>query len=207
MKVLMINGSPRPKGCTFTALSEIGAEFSRLDVEWEIIQLGAGPLRDCTACYGCRGKNRCVFTDDCINDILDQAQNADGFIFVSPIYYAHPTGRILSALDRIFYSGASVFRHKPGAAVVCARRAGTTAGLDVLEKYFGLAQMPIVSSTYWNMVHGNTPEEVLQDMEGLQTMHNLARNMTWLMRCIRLGEENGVPAPSSERKVATNFIR
>lgn len=207
MKVLMINGSPHENGCTMTALREVAAELERQGVESEIIQLGKGPVRDCIACGGCRRKGRCVFNDDPVNEVLEKAKAADGFIFGSPVYYAHPSGRVLSFLDRLFYADSSVFWHKPGAAVVSARRGGTTASFDVLNKYFGISRMPTVGATYWNMVHGNSPEEVKQDEEGLQTMRNLARNMAWLLKCIELGKEHGVPAPEMERGHWTNFIR
>lgn len=207
MKVLMINGSPHGKGCTFTALSEIGQQLTKEGIESEILQLGTGPIRDCIACGKCAELGgRCVFGDDRVNEIIDKAEEADGFIFGTPVYYAHPSGRILSALDRAFYAGSKAFAHKPAAAIASARRAGTTASVDVLNKYFTINQMPIVASTYWNMVHGNTPEEVRQDLEGLQTMRNIASNMAWLLRCIEAGGAAGIKAPNNP-KVATNFIR
>lgn len=141
-----------------------------------------------------------------VNELIGKAAEADGFVFGSPVYYAHASGRILSALDRAFYAGGSAFAHKPGAAVVSARRAGTTSALDDLNKYFMINQMPVVSSTYWNMVHGNQPEEVAQDFEGLQTMRNIASNMAWLLKCIEAGKEKGITAPANP-KIATNFIR
>lgn len=207
MKVLLINGSPRVKGCTYTALAEAAAALEEENIQWEIVHIGANPIQDCVACGQCRKLGRCVFDNDSINEILQKAQVADGFIFGTPVYYAHPSGRVLSALDRLFYSGGRYFTHKPGFAVASARRAGTTASLDVLNKYFTIAQMPVVSSTYWNMVHGNTPEEVLQDKEGLQTMRNAAKNMAWLLKCIEAGKEKGVVPPQNLKKDVTNFIR
>lgn len=207
MKVLLINGSPRAKGCTYTALAEAAAALEEENIQWEIVHIGANPIQDCVACGQCRELGRCVFDNDSINEILQKAQAADGFIFGTPVYYAHPSGRVLSALDRLFYSGGRYFTHKPGFAVASARRAGTTASLDVLNKYFTIAQMPVVSSTYWNMVHGNTPEEVLQDKEGLQTMRNAAKNMAWLLKCIEAGKEKGVVPPQNLKKDVTNFIR
>lgn len=204
MKVLMFNGSPHEQGCTFTALSEVAKALTECGVESEIVWLGNGPVRDCIACRGCRGKGKCVFDDDIVNRILEKAASADGFVFGTPVYYAHPSGRVLSVLDRVFYAGSAVFAHKPGAAVVSARRGGTTASFDVLDKYFTISEMPVVSSTYWNQVHGNCPEDVLQDAEGLQTMRNLGRNMAWLIRCIA---ESGISAPTAERGSTTNFIR
>ena len=207
MKVLMINGSSHENGCTMTALREVASVLEQEGVGAEIVQLGKGPVRDCIACGGCRGRRRCAFNDDPVNETLEKAREADGFVFGSPVYYAHPSGRILSFLDRLFYADSSAFWHKPGAAVVSARRGGTTASFDVLNKYFGISQMPTVGATYWNMVHGHTPDEVLRDEEGLQTMRNLGRNMAWLLKCIELGIKNGVPAPAMERGHSTNFIR
>ena len=207
MKVLMINGSPRAKGCTFTALSEIADQLKREGADSEIVQLGTGPLRDCIACHKCDElNNRCIFNDDVVNEIIEKAESADGFVFGTPVYYAHPSGRVLSALDRIFYAGSSVFAHKPAAAIASARRAGTTASFDVMNKYFTINQMPIVSSTYWNMVHGNSPEEVRLDLEGLQTMRNIASNMVYLIRCMEAGAEKGINPPKNP-KIFTNFIR
>lgn len=208
MKVLLINGSPNNNGCTSVALNEVGKSLEKNNIEWEIVNLGTKPIRDCIGCRKCRDlDNECIFQDDMINEIIKKAEGADGFVFGTPVYYAHPSGRLLSVLDRVFYAASSVFMHKPGAAVASARRAGTTASLDVVNKYFTIAQMPVVSSTYWNMVHGNAPEEVAQDLEGLQTMRNLGENMAWLLKCIELGKNNGVESPSIERKNITNFIR
>lgn len=207
MKVLLINGSPNEAGCTFTALKEIADTLAELQIDSEILQLGKRPIRDCIGCGACGSrKGTCVFEDDLVNELIGKAAEADGFVFGSPVYYAHASGRILSALDRAFYAGGSAFAHKPGAAVVSARRAGTTSALDDLNKYFMINQMPVVSSTYWNMVHGNQPEEVAQDFEGLQTMRNIASNMAWLLKCIEAGKEKGITAPVNP-KIATNFIR
>lgn len=207
MKVLMINGSPRRRGCTSRALEEIAKTLQQQDIESEIVYLGNGPVRDCIACGRCADLDgRCVFDDDMVNEIIEKAREADGFIFGTPVYYAHADGRILSVLDRVFYAGGKAFAHKPGAAVASARRAGTTASVDILNKYFTINQMPVVSSTYWNMVHGNTPAEVEQDLEGLQTMRNLATNMAWLLSCIEAGREKGIEPPVNQ-KIATNFIR
>ena len=204
----MINGSPHEKVCTYTALREAADVLEKNGIETEIVYLGKGPIRDCIGCGGCaKLDNACVFGDDCINEIIKKAETADGFIFGTPVYYAHPSGRILSALDRLFYAGGSAFAHKPGAAVASARRAGTTASVDVLNKYFTIAQMPVVSSTYWNVVHGNTPEDVKQDLEGLQTMRNIGENMTWLLKCIEAGKEKGIIAPTADKSQKTNFIR
>ncbi len=207
MKVLLLNGSPNEAGCTFTALKEIAQTLAVFHIDSEILQLGKQPIRDCIGCGACGSRNGvCVFEDDPVNELIGKAAEADGFVFGSPVYYAHANGRVLSVLDRAFYAGGSAFTHKPGAAVVSARIAGTTAALDDLNKYFMINQMPVVSSTYWNMVHGNTPEEVAQDLEGLQTMRNIASNMAWLLKCIEAGKEKGIEAPVNS-KVATNFIR
>ena len=192
MKILLINGSSRPNGCTYTALREIADTLESGGAETEILFLGSGPVRDCTACRTCqKTPGRCVFDDDMVNPIIEKAREADGFVFGTPVYYA----------------GKDAFAHKPGAAVASARRAGTTASVDVLDKYFTIAQMPVVSSTYWNMVHGNTPEEVRQDAEGMQTMQNLARNLLWMVQCIQAGKAAGLQPPQAESGARTNFIR
>lgn len=208
MKVLLLNGSSNQKGCTYTALSEIVSVLEEEGIKGEIIQLGGAPIRDCIGCGSCRTlSNQCVFQDDMVNELIEKANQAAGFVFGSPVYYAHPSGRILSVLDRMFYAGKNVFAHKPGFAIVSARRGGTTASFDVLNKYFTISQMPVVSSTYWNMVHGNTPEEVRQDGEGLQVMRNGARNMAWMLKCIEAGKAQGIEYPTAESGVRTNFIR
>lgn len=206
-KVLLINGSSNEQGCTYTALSEIAATLNQDGINTEIIQLGKDPIRDCIGCGACAKLGRCVFADDAVNKVAEMAREADGFVFGTPVYYAHPSGRILSFLDRLFYSAGSAFAFKPGAAVASARRAGTTASLDVLNKYFTIARMPVVSSNYWNMVHGNTPEEVKQDLEGLQIMRGIGQNMAWMIRCIEAGKAAGITYPQTEQKVKTNFIR
>ena len=206
MNVLLINGSPHEKGCTYTALAEIAAELEKNGVEAEILHVGKGPVGGCVACGGCAGKGKCVF-DDAVNMAIEKAKTADGFIFGSPVHYASASGSITGFLDRAFYSGSDAFRGKPGAAVVSARRAGTTAAFDQLNKYFGICQMPVVSANYWNMVHGATAQDVEQDLEGLQTMRVLARNMAWLLRCIEAGRVAGVQPPRQEEKQKTNFIR
>ena len=208
MKVLLLNGSSRPSGCTYTALREVAVSLEVAGIETEILFLGNEPVRDCTACGTCaKVPGKCVFDDDIVNRIIEKARGADGFIFGTPVYYAHPSGRILSVLDRVFYAGKSAFIHKPAAAIASARRAGTTATLDVLQKYFTISQMPVVTSTYWTMVHGKQPEDVLKDEEGLQTMRNLASNMVWMLRCIEAGKAAGIKPPQEEFGARTNFIR
>lgn len=206
MKVLLINGSPHEKGCTYTALSEIAGVLNENGIDTEIFQVGSDPIRGCVGCGGCAGKNRCVFQDQ-VNVALDKAAKADGFIFGSPVHYASAGGAITSFLDRMFFAGKENMVYKPGAAVVSCHRAGSTATLDQLNKYFTISSMPLVGSSYWNMVHGNTPEEVLQDKEGLQTMRNLARNMAWLLHCIEAGKKAGISVPQPESGSTTNFIR
>lgn len=207
MKVLLINGSSK-EGCTYTALSEVARSLKEEGIDAEIINLGPSAVRDCVGCGMC-AKNanlRCIFDDDIVNKIIKKAEDADGFVFGTPVYYAHPTGRILSVLDRVFYAGKKAFQFKPGACIASARRGGTTASFDVLNKYFTISQMPVVSSTYWNNVHGNTPEEVKQDLEGMQTMYNLGKNMAWILKCIKSGKENGINTPEN-KVVRTNYIR
>lgn len=206
MKVLLFNGSPHKQGCTYTALAEIAKALNEAGVETEIVQTGSKAFRGCTACGGCAGKGTCVF-DDGLNEILEKVRDACGYVFGSPVYYASANGTLISFMDRLFYAGGDLMAHKPAAAVASARRAGTTATLDEINKYFTINQMPIVSSTYWNMVHGSRAEDVERDEEGLQTMRNLGRNMAWLLRCIEAGKTAGIGAPEAEKGHRTNFIR
>lgn len=205
MKVMLVNGSSRNNGCTNAALKEVERALQEEGIETEIYFIGNVPISDCIACGGCYKLGICVMNDQ-VNDFVEKARECDGFVFGSPVYYAHPSGRLLSFMDRAFYSGGSAFFQKPAAAVLSARRAGTTASFDVINKHFTICSMPVVSSTYWNHVYGNQPEEVAQDKEGLMTMYNIGKNMAWLLKCIELGRENGVMAPQNE-KIATNFIR
>jgi multimeric flavodoxin WrbA len=202
----MINGSPHKNGCTYTALSEIAGALSEGGVDSEILHIGTEPVRGCTACGGCAQTGRCVF-DDTVNEALKEMDACDGLIVGAPVHFSSPAGSMIAFLDRMFYANRRRFAHKPAAAVISARRAGTTASLDVLNKYFTISQMPVVSSTYWNMVHGQCPEDAVQDAEGMQTMRNLGRNMAWLLRCIEAGRESGVLPPEAEKGFKTNFIR
>ncbi|WP_160689743.1 flavodoxin family protein [Clostridium sp. C2-6-12] len=207
MKVLLINGSPKAKGCTYTALTEIAKELEKENIEAEIFHVGSKPIRGCMACGGCsKTDGLCVFNDDTVNEALEKAKEADGFIFGSPVHYASASGAITSFLDRFFYAGNG-FQYKPGAAIVSCRRGGSTAAFEQLNKYFTISNMPIVSSQYWNMVHGNTPEEVKQDLEGMQTMRTLGKNMAWLLKSIKAGKEAGISLPEKEVRAVTNFIR
>ncbi len=209
MKVLLINGSPKAKGSTYTALAEVAAELERQGCEAEIVHVGVRPIIGCTACGYCRrsGSLHCVFDEDKVNTVIDKAAKSDGFVFGSPVHYAGVSGAVKSFLDRCFYAGSANFMYKPAASVVCCRRGGATAALDQLSKYFGLNSMPVVSSTYWNMVHGNNPEEIAKDLEGMQVMRNLGRNMAWLLKSIEAGRKSGIALPERERKHRTNFIR
>ncbi len=207
MKVLLVNGSPHKNGCTYTALCEVEKTLKEENIETEIFWVGAKPIGGCMGCGACGRLGKCVF-DDVVNEFVEKAKDADGFIFGSAVHYAAASGAITSFMDRAFYSGKRAFAHKPASAVVSARRGGNTATYDQLNKYFGISEMPIVSSKYWNMVHGNTPEEVMKDEEGLQTMRVLGRNMAYLLKCMECGRKNGIELPKqeAERKV-TNFIR
>lgn len=205
MKVLLVNGSTHQHGCTYTGLSEVARALNDEGIETEIYWIGNQSYSDCIACGKCRQTGECVFHDG-VNILVDKAKESDGFIFGTPVYYAHPSGRILDVLNRSFYSGGKHFAHKPGAAIASARRAGTTASLDVLNKYFTINQMPVVASTYWNEIHGNTPEEARQDEEGMQTLYNLGKNMAWLLKCIEAGKMQGIETPVNEKK-HTNFMR
>lgn len=208
MKVLLVNGSPHKAGNTSVALAEVASQLVLDGFETEVFWLGTKAANDCVACGKCSdGNGRCAITGDVVNELIEAAEGADAFVFGTPVYYAHPTGRILSVLDRAFYAGGKAFAHKPGAAVAVARRGGTSASFDVMNKYFTISQMPVVASTYWNSVHGREAGEAAKDAEGLQTMRNLARNMAWLLNCIDAGAKAGVCAPEAERNSRTNFIR
>ena len=206
MKVLMLNGSPKQNGNTNRALEEVGKQLEKEGIDYEIFQIGAGVVRDCIGCGQCTADG-CVFTDDKVNEFIKKAKEADAFVFGTPVYYAHPSGRVLSFLDRAFYSSKAAFQFKPGASVAVARRGGTSASFDVMNKYFGISQMPVIGSTYWNFVHGCVPGEAEQDEEGMQTMRNLARNLAWMMNCLEAGKKAGICLPEAETGNKTSFIR
>ncbi|WKY42962.1 flavodoxin family protein [Eubacteriaceae bacterium ES2] len=210
MKVILINGSPHQMGCTYTALCEVGKTLNNSDIEIQHFWIGNKPLSGCIACGGCVKNGKCVI-EDTVNQFLDLAQNADGFIFGSPVHYAAASGAMTSFMDRTFFSDLcgkrNSFYLKPAAALVSARRAGTTATLDQLNKYFLHAQMFVVPSRYWNMVYGNSPEQVMEDKEGLQIMRTMGRNMAYILGCQQKGSENGIKLPEKEERIATNFIR
>lgn len=206
MKVILVNGSPHEKGCTYTALTEVASELEKQGIETEIFQLGKEPVSGCIGCKSCIKSGEC-FMNDIVNEFQDKAGEADGFVFGSPVHFASSTGMLSSFMDRVFYGAGAKFFNKPAAAVVSCRRGGATASFDQINKYFTIRCMPVVSSQYWNMVHGNTPDEVRQDLEGMQIMRTLGRNMAWLLKCIEAGKEAGVALPEREPAVRTNFIR
>lgn len=206
MNVLLINGSPHKNGCTFTALSEVAGQLNAQGIDTHILHIGNKPIQGCIACGKCLQTGRCVFENDPVNECIDRLKQADGLVVGSPVYYAGPNGALCGLLDRVFYGKNGPYAYKPAAAVVSCRRGGATASFDRLNKYFTISCMPVVSSQYWNEVHGNTPEEVRQDLEGLQIMRTLGRNMAWLIKCIEAGRGT-VPPPEQEPFTRTNFIR
>lgn len=206
MKVLLVNGSYHEKGCTHRALCEVAKALNENGVETEIYWIGNQSIGGCRGCAVCRKTGRCAYDEGGVNAFVEKAKEFDGFVFGSPVHYASAAGALVSFMDRAFYSGSKQFAYKPAAAVVSCRRAGASTTFDVINKYFAISNMPIVGSNYWNEVHGNKPEEVEQDEEGLQTMRMLGNNMAWLLKCIQLGKEEGV-APKTEQKIRTNFIR
>lgn len=206
MKVLLLNGSPHAQGCTYTALNEVGATLKKHGIDTELVHVGTRPVAECIACGSCKGGAPCIF-DDGVNALAARLEEFDALVVGAPVYYAGPSAQICAFLDRLFYSAGGKLTGKPAAAVVSCRRGGASAAFDRLNKYFSINSMPIVTSQYWNQVHGNTPAEVLRDEEGLQTMRTLGENMAWLLRCIEAGKAAGVPAPVYEPKRPTNFIR
>ncbi len=206
MKVILVNGSPKAEGCTYTALCEVAGALEKNGVETEIFQVGVSPVAGCIGCGACAKTGKC-FVEDVVNEFVAKAKGADGFVFGTPVHYAAASGAVTSFLDRAFYGKSAVFAGKPGAAVVSCRRGGASAAFDQMNKYFTISGMPVVSSQYWNQVHGNTPQEVRQDAEGMQTMRTLGNNMAWLLKCIESGKREGIVYPEREAAVRTNFIR
>lgn len=207
MKVLLVNGSPHEFGCTYTALAEAAKTLENEGISTEFFWLGTKPLSGCIGCGTCRKAGKCVF-DDKVNEFLEKAKEADGFLFGSPVHYAAASGALTSFMDRAFYAGAKeLYALKPAAAVVSARRAGTTAAFEQINKYFTISEMPVISSCYWNMVHGSNPDDVKQDEEGLYTVRLLAKNMAFFLKCKKIALENGLTLPEKEPRVFTNFIR
>ncbi len=206
MKVLLLNGSPHPQGCTATALEEIARVLRFENVDTEIVHVGGTQISGCMGCGACRRSGKCI-RNEAVNRITELAKDCDGFVFGSPVHYAAASGTLTALLDCCFYSASGAFAFKPAACIVSCRRGGATAAFEQLNKYLTINQMPVVSGQYWNMVHGNTPEEVLQDEEGLQTMRSIGRNMAWLLHCIQAGKEAGIDCPTQEPRKRTNFIR
>lgn len=206
MKVLLINGSPHKQGCTYTALKEVADTLEAQGIETEFAWVGAKPVAGCVACRSCSTTGRCFQNDDAVNGIIARLDEIDGIVVGSPVYYSGPSGQVHAFLDRLFYAGSG-FAGKVGAAVVSCRRGGASATFDVLNKYFSISNMPIAASQYWNQVHGNTPDEVRRDEEGMQTMRTLGLNIAWMLKCIEAGRKAGIELPSYEAKINTNFIR
>jgi len=202
MKVLLINGSPKQDGCTYTALKEVAFALEADGVKTEFFHIGKEPQRGCIGCMKCREIKKCIFDADQCNELAERIKAADGVVVGSPVYFSGPNGALCALLDRVFFSNRSEFKHKPAACVVCCRRGGASAAFDRLNKYFTISQMPVVSSQYWNAVHGFTPDDVRRDLEGLQVMRTLGHNMAWLLKCI----ESGRPPPEPEKELfRTNF--
>ncbi len=211
MKVLLFNGSPHKNGCTYTALKEISDTLNEEGIDTEIFHVGNDAIKSCMACRACANIGKCVVNDK-VNEFVELMKTCDGLIIGSPVHYASSSGATVSFLDRAFFSAflsgnGNAFEHKPGSAIASARRAGTTATLDQLNKYFTITQMPIISGRYWNMVHGSNPDEVRQDLEGMQNMRILARNMAWHLKCKEIALKSGIEMPKKEEVVFTNFIR
>lgn len=210
MKVLLLNGSPHEKGCTYTALQEIADQLQKEGISSEIFWVGNQPIMPCLACGGCAKQKKCVINDK-VNEFLEKAADFDGYIFGSPVHYASASGNIVPFLHRVFMteasSGKNIFRLKPSAAITTARRAGTTATIDQLNKYFQVTEMPIISGRYWTMVHGNNPDEIRQDKEGMQNMRILAKNMAYFLKCQQVAKKAGIEPPMTETAIWTNFIR
>lgn len=206
MKVLLVNGSPHKEGATYTALNEVAQALNNNGIDTEIMWLGVDPIAGCIGCNTCIKTGRC-FRKDIVNEFLDKMDEFDGFVFGSPVHFAASSGALSSFMDRVFYGRGARFALKPAAAVVSCRRGGATAAFDEINKYFTISQMPIVSSQYWNQIHGNNAEEAKQDLEGMQTMRILGNNMAYLLKCLDAGAKSGVEKPEIETKVKTNFIR
>ncbi len=207
MKILLINGGPHEKGSTNVALEEIAKTLKENNIKTEIMWLGNNPIGGCIGCNYCLKNNNRCFMKDKVNEFLDKVEETDGFVFGSPVHFAAASGALTSFLDRVFYGRGEMFKNKVAASVVSCRRGGATAAFDQINKYALMSNMYIVGSSYWNQIHGNNAEEVKQDLEGLQTMRNLAKNMAYILKCMKNAEENGIPKPQYEEKIKTNFIR
>ena len=207
MKVLLVNGSPHKNGCTHTALEEVAGELQKQGIETEIMWCGIKPTMGCLGCGKCKDTLQCWYGEDMVNEFLKKVKETDGFVFGTPIHFAGTSGAIKCFMDRAFCSKLAIYANKPAAAIVSCRRGGAQGGFEDMNRYFTISNMPVVSSQYWNEVHGNTPEEVRQDLEGMQTMRQLGRNMAWMLRCIEAGRQAGVADPEHEVAVKTNFVR
>lgn len=207
MKVLMINGSPHPKGSTYNALMVVAGQLHKEGIETELMQIGSKDIRGCIACMKCVETGYCIFNDDPVNEGIDRLRAADGLVVGSPVYYAGPNATVCAFLDRVFFLKSAPYAFKPAASVVSCRRGGASASFDRLNKYYTIARMPVVSSQYWNSIHGNNAEEAAQDLEGLQIMRTLGDNMAWLLKCIKAGRDAGINPPTPEQWIGTNFIR
>ena len=206
MKVILVNGSPHEKGCTYTALKEVESSLQKNGIETEIFWIGNKPVAGCIGCGSCLKTGEC-FVNDKVNEFLAKVPETDGFIFGTPVHFAASSGMLSSFMDRAFYGRRNLFSHKPASAIASCRRGGATATLDEMNKYFGISNMPIVSSQYWNMVHGAKSEDVKKDLEGIQTMQVLAENMAFFLKCKEAGLNAGVQFPEQQSFVFTNFIR
>lgn len=202
MEVLLINGSPKSNGCTFTALSAVAAALQDQGINTSFFHIGSQPVYGCTACGKCAESKRCVLPDGKVNECIMRLEKADGVVIGSPVYYAAPNGALCALLDRVFFLKSRLYAYKPAAAIVTCRRGGASAAFDRLNKYFTISCMPVVSSQYWNAVHGSTPEEVIRDQEGMQIMHTLGLNMAWLMHSIARA---GLPKPILDEWRRTDF--
>ncbi len=207
MKVLLVNSSPHHHGCTDVALQEVAMTLQKHDIETEILWLGTGAVHGCIACGKCGKTGKCVFDDDAVNRVSEKADEYDGLIIGAPVYYGGPCAQATAFLDRLFYSSSKKWAKKPASSVVSCRRGGASAAYERLNKYFEMSNMPVVTSQYWNQIHGRVAEEARQDEEGLQTMRTLGENMAWLLKCIEAGRAAGVPEPLYEPHKVTNFIR
>ena len=206
MKVLLVNGGPHEKGCTYTALEEVSNTLQKNGIETEIMWLGINPIAGCIGCNACLKTGKC-FRGDIVNEFLEKAKETDGFVFGTPVHFASMSGALTSFMDRVFYGRGELFKNKPACGVVSCRRGGASATFDEINKYFAMNSMPIVTSQYWNQVHGTNPEEVRKDEEGMQTMRTLGNNMAWLLKCIDVAKKAGIEYPEKEKQIKTNFIR
>ena len=206
MKIILVNGSPHQKGCTYTALQEVKKTLEKNEIETEEFWIGNKPTAGCIGCGKCLETGKC-FIEDKVNEFLQKVPKTDGFVFGTPVHFASGSGMITSFMDRIFYGRRNLFKNKLAAGIVSCRRGGATSTFDQINKYFAMNNMPIVTSQYWNMVHGSKPEDVLKDEEGMQTMRTLANNMAWILKCIEAGRKLGIKDPENEKIISTNFIR